>query len=114
MPDHWHALIFPHDSLTISDLVRDVKSVSSRRLNRFRRRSGPLWQHQFWDRFVRHAKEFGERLNYMHNNPVRKGLTAKPEDWQWSSFRNFRPDESERARCPIKIDYVVLPDSYQG
>jgi len=26
------------------------------------RAAGPVWQHQFWDRFVRHAKEFRERL----------------------------------------------------
>jgi len=50
----------------------------------------------------------------MHSNPVRKGLVAKPEEWRWSSFRNFSPKESERAACPIEIDYVELPDSYRG
>ena len=38
---------------------------------------GPLWQHQYWDRFVRHEKEFGERLDYMHLNPVKKGLVKR-------------------------------------
>jgi len=27
---------------------------------------------QFWDRFVRNGKEFRQRLEYMHFNPVRK------------------------------------------
>ncbi len=114
MPDHWHALLWPRDPITISRLVRDVKSVSARRLNRHRQRHGPVWQHQFWDRFVRHAKEYGQRLNYMHSNPVRKGLVAKPEEWGWSSFRNFSLKKSQRAACPIEIDYVELPDSYRG
>jgi putative transposase len=51
-----------------------------------------VWQHQFWDRFVRHAGELLRRLLYMHLNPVRKGLVAKPEDWRWSSYNNFALD----------------------
>ena len=76
--------------------------------------AGHLWQHQFWDRFVRHQREYGARLNYMHNNPVRKGLLKKPEDWRWSSFRNFSLKTTERAACPMEIDYVELPESYRG
>ena len=114
MPEHWHALLWPRDHITISNLVRDVKSISARRLNRHRQSHGPVWQHQFWDRFVRHAKEYGQRLNYIHSNPVRKGLVAKPEDWQWSSFNNFSLNKSVRGACPIEIDYVELPDSYRG
>jgi len=95
-------------------LVQDIKCVSSRRLNRQRRSAGPLWQHQFWDRFVRHAKEFGQRLDYMHFNPVRRGLAATPEQWRWSSCQNFSLEEAVRAACPIRIDYVSLPNSCRG
>lgn len=114
MPDHWHALLWPRHPLTISRIVQDVKYVSSRRLNHERGSSGTLWQHQFWDRFVRHGKEFNDRLTYMHLNPVRKGLVARPDDWPWSSYRNFSLDESALASCPLEIDYVRLPDSYRG
>ncbi len=79
MPDHWHALFWSGDPLTISRLVQDIKYVSARRLNARRHSSGPLWQHQFWDRFVRHAREFYQRLAYMHFNPVRDGLVTQPE-----------------------------------
>jgi REP element-mobilizing transposase RayT len=54
MPDHWHALLFPRYPLSISRVVQDVKYVSARRLNRLRQTHGSLWEHQFWDRFVRH------------------------------------------------------------
>jgi hypothetical protein len=30
-----------------------------------------------------------EKLRYIHRNPVRRGLVAKPEDWKWSSFRDL-------------------------
>src|SRR5574337_1487040 len=114
MPDHWHALLGPSHPLTISRVVQDIKYVSSRRLNRHRGSTGALWQHQFWDRFVRHAREFRERLDYVHLNPVRKGLAATPGEWRWSSYENFSLEKSQRAACPIPIDYVLLPDSYRG
>jgi REP element-mobilizing transposase RayT len=30
-----------------------------------------------------------EKLNYMHNNPVKRGLVAQPGDWPWSSWRFY-------------------------
>jgi putative transposase len=95
-------------------VVQDIKRLSAASVNRVRPRSGSAWQHQFWDRLVRHAKEFNDRLAYMHLNPVRKGLAAKPEDWRWSSYNNFALDKKLAASCLIQIDYVRLPESYRG
>ncbi len=114
MPDHWHALIWTGYPLTISRVVQDIKWISARSLNAARKGSGAVWQHQFWDRFVRHAKEFNERQVYMHLNPVRKGLVNKPEDWRWSSYNNFSLDPAAVQRCPIQIDYVMLPEGYRA
>jgi putative transposase len=114
MPDHWHALICPRSPVTISAVLQNMKRVSSFRINRLRRTHGSRWQHQFWDRFVRHSKEFTERLEYMHMNPVRKGLIEKPEQWRWSSYNNFSLEPSVVAACPIHIDYVHLPDNYRA
>jgi len=59
MPDHWHALIWTAFPLTILRAVQDVKWSSASPLNRARGSRGTVWQHQYWDRFVRHQKEFG-------------------------------------------------------
>ena len=76
--------------------------------------SGPFWQHEYWDRFVRHEKEFNERLEYMHLNPVNKGLVKRPEDWRWSSYNSFALDKATVAACPIQVDYVQLPLGYRA
>jgi hypothetical protein len=73
-----------------------------------------VWQHQFWDRFVRGEKEFAARLDYMHWNPVRKGLAEHPRQWPWSSYRNFALEKSRVAACPIHIDYIRLPEDYHA
>ena len=114
MPDHWHALIWTTYPLTISRAVQDIKWHLASSLNRARSRSGSIWQHQFWDRFARHGKEFRDRLVYMHLNPVRKGLVARPEDWRWSSYNNFALDQRMVAGCPIQVDDGHLPESYRG
>ena len=114
MPDHWHALIAPGFPLTISRVMQDIKWISARSLNCRRETSGPVWQHQFWDRFVRHAKEFRDRLQYMHLNPVRKNLVSRAEEWRWSSYNNFALDKGKVACCPIQIDHVHLPEGYQA
>jgi putative transposase len=114
MPDHWHALIATQHPLTISDVLQDIKRVSSLKINRQRKTRGSRWQHQFWDRFVRHSKEFGERLEYMHYNPVRKGLVEHSEQWRCSSVNNFSLDKTVVAAYPIQLDYVQLPDEYRA
>ncbi len=77
-------------------------------------KGGPLWQHPFWERFVRHAKEFNDRLTSMHLNPVRKGGVKRPEDWRWSSHNNFALDRAIVRERPMQIDYVRLPEEYRG
>jgi len=114
MPDHWHALISTDYPLTISRVIQNIKWISARSLNGGRRASGPVWQHQFWDRFVRHEKEFAARFDYMHLNPVKKGLVSKPEQWRWSSYNNFALEKVTVRRCPLRVDYVRLSESYRG
>jgi putative transposase len=104
MPDHWHALIVTRHPLTISDVLQDIKRLASLKINKLRKTRGSRWEHQFWDRFVRHSKEFADRLEYMHYNPVRKGLVEHPEQWRWSSANNFSLDKTVVAACPIQID----------
>jgi hypothetical protein len=28
-----------------------------------------------------------EKLDYLHNNPVKRMLVSSPDQWSWSSFR---------------------------
>jgi hypothetical protein len=35
-----------------------------------------------------------EKLRYIHRNPVKRELVARPEDWRWSSFRHYALGET--------------------
>ena len=65
MPDHVHALIHPmpkgEGARDLAELVHSIKSYSAHRINELRRRRGPVWQDERYDRWVRHEGEFAEK-----------------------------------------------------
>jgi len=58
-----------------------------------------FWQPRFHDFNVYTKKKYLEKLNYIHMNPVRRGLVSSPELWKWSSFRFYSYGEEG----PVKI-----------
>jgi putative transposase len=48
-----------------------------------------FWQKRYYDFNVRNEPQFVEKLRYIHHNPVKRGLCARAEDWEWSSFRQY-------------------------
>ncbi len=39
-----------------------------------------------------------EKLGYIHNNPVRRGLVSEPGEWPWSSWRFYYREDSSVLR----------------
>jgi putative transposase len=46
-----------------------------------------LWMKRYYDFNVYSQPKIAEKLHYMHQNPVVRGLVEHPEQWAWSSFR---------------------------
>jgi putative transposase len=84
MPDHLHLLLYPR-GVMLSDILRDFKCKSSFALREVRRKRGPIWQPRFFDSICRKVHVFWEKMDYIHQNPVRAGLVTRAEDWPWSS-----------------------------
>ncbi len=85
MPEHVHLLVNEPQRGLLSKAIQALKlSVS------MRSRERPFWQAHYYDFNVSSHAKFVEKLRYIHRNPVRRGLVAKPEDWQWSSFRHYQ------------------------
>jgi len=114
MPDHWHALLSTTAPLTISQSIQQIKYTSARSLNKHRNRTGTVWLHQFWDRFVRSRKEFHARMEYMRLNPVRKELVQRPEDWPWSGFPDKPRCAPDAAHAIVRVAHIQLPEDYRA
>lgn len=104
MPDHLHLLVRPVLSEPVPVLMQELKYVAGRRINAVRGSRGMLWQKGFFDRFMRTPKEFYETLDYIQQNPVRRGLVPTAEEWRWSSVSAYTGGE-----CIIPIDFIDLP-----
>jgi putative transposase len=89
LPDHWHAIFYPPYPLTISGVMESIKVGATKRINRAREECGLLWQPRFFDRALRTVKEYGEKVEYIHLNPVKAGLVKRPEDWPWSCVHDY-------------------------
>jgi len=111
LPDHWHAILFPRIPVTISRLMESIKVGSTLRINARRNESGLLWQPRFFDRALRTVKEYNEKVEYIHLNPVKAGLATRAEDWPWSSVHDYTGSVQHPAATPsgLRIDRLLLP-----
>jgi putative transposase len=103
MPEHAHLLLSEPENGTIATAVQALKISSALRTARARDGSecrSPLWQKRYYDRNIRDYEEFVEKLQYIHRNPVRRGLVERAEDWKWSSFRHYALQEE----CGVEIE----------
>ena len=111
LPDHGQVICAPVYPTTISLAMKSVKQSSMSAINRRRGAEGEFWQPRFFDRALRTVKEYNEKVEYIHLNPVKAGLVRRPQDWRWSSFNEYSgmsAAEQER-RCGLTIDRVRMP-----
>ena len=111
LPDHWHAIIYPIYPARISLVIAAVKVSSMAAINKGRRERGELWQGQFFDHALRTVKDYWDTVEYIHLNPVRRGLVKSPEEWKWSSYHEYAGVDAavQEKRCGLTIDRVGLP-----
>ena len=111
LPDHWHAIFYPRYPLTISRVMEAIKDGATKRINRCRREAGVLWQPRFFDRALRTVKEYNEKVQYIHLNPVRAGLVNRADDWAWSSVHHYIGNVNDAPVTPsgLSINRVLLP-----
>ena len=88
MPDHVHLLLTPlRDEkgwpYSRPIILKTLKGMSARSVNKLEGSSGPIWQEESFDHVLRSQESFEEKLEYLRQNPVRRGLVRRPEDYKW-------------------------------
>jgi putative DNA methylase len=104
MPNHVHALLVPLRDHSLSSILHSWKSFTSNRANKLLARRGEFWQEDYFDRYIRHAKHFGDAIHYIENNPVKARLCARKCDWRFSSASFYLPiGGGQDARAPGEL-----------
>jgi len=86
MPEHVHLLLSEPRQGTLADAIKSLKQGVSRRLIG---EAEHFWQKRYYDFNVRNQRQFVEKLRYIYQNPVKRGLCQAAEDWEWSSYRQY-------------------------
>jgi putative transposase len=134
MPEHVHLLVYPLPAHSdIDALLKAIKRPYSFRIKKLleaskspllgqltiRQRPGVM-TFRFWqegpgyDRNLYSAKSVLAALEYIHLNPVRRGLVARSVDWRWSSARYFLDpagprDEALPRIYPLPTNWMDSP-----
>jgi len=83
MPDHFHLLITPRESLERA--MQLIKGGFSFRAKRELGFMHEIWQPSFYDRRVRDAGEYFAFREYIRQNARKRGLAIRAEDYRYSS-----------------------------
>jgi putative transposase len=92
MPEHVHLLVSEPRTNSLATALQALKLSVARRSER-----GQFWQARYYDFNVYSDHKRFEKLDYMHWNPVKRGLVERMEDWQWSSYRFYRTGQQGRV-----------------
>ena len=88
MPDHVHLIITPlrdEDGwmYSLPDIMRSIKGRAAHNINHALRRTGPVWQEEFFDHVLRCNESLAEKVEYICENPRRAGLVREREEYPW-------------------------------
>jgi putative transposase len=109
MSNHVHLLMSEPKRGTPSTVLQMLKQRVSRGMRKNRRRTAEaqrqltfpkfiadlpqFWQPRFYDFNVYSRKKWKEKLDYIHANPMNRGLVKHPKDWPWSSWSFYAKDD---------------------
>ncbi len=124
MPEHVHLVLLPHKQSTIAGILTTMKQSVSRRAMIWLKENSPRYlekladkqpngkrAYRFWqrgggyDRNLRSTRDVHEKVLYVHQNPVKRGLVKTPELWEWSSANVWHTG----LNGPLSLDRDSVP-----
>jgi putative transposase len=98
LPDHLHAVwTLPEGDTDFSTRWRLIKTSFSRNFmsdepvssSRAAKGERGIWQRRYWEHTIRDEKDFARHIDYIHINPLKRGLVKRVCDWPHSSFHRM-------------------------
>ncbi|OGW75461.1 MAG: hypothetical protein A2Z72_07110 [Omnitrophica bacterium RBG_13_46_9] len=114
MPTHLHLLVEELKKDGISIFLRNILNSYTRFFNMRHNRKGPLWEGRTKRVEVKSDEQLYRVTRYIHLNPVTAYLVEKPEEWRYSSYKEFISDIKDSDRiCKYEHLLDVEPNYYK-
>ncbi len=88
MPNHYHLLVHTQTNY-LSHAMQRFGISYAKAINKRFERVGPLFQGAFQAKLVDRDEYLLHLSRYIHLNPIRSGLGQQPQDWIYSSYRDY-------------------------
>lgn len=87
IPDHVHLVFTPladdDGPFSVVEIMQGINSSSAHTMNRALLRHGQVWQHESFDHVPRREEAIEAKVEYVIQNPVRRGIVSKASDYPW-------------------------------
>lgn len=114
MPTHLHLIIKQLVEKGISSYMGSVLNSYTHYFNAKHNRKGPLWESKFKNVLVKKDEQLLHLTRYVHLNPVTALLTDKPEQWSFSSYKEYLSPISTKSKiCRYSDILEIKPSEYR-
>ncbi|MEO0122602.1 MAG: transposase [candidate division WOR-3 bacterium] len=109
MPESFYVIIQPGKMFTVSKIMKLIKGNFARKYNEVKKREGTVWSQSFDAELVENMAQLKEHLDYIHMQPVNRGLAKDPGEYEFSSYNNY----SRARRTTIQLVIDSLPEDFK-
>jgi putative transposase len=115
MPTHIHLILKQLKKDGVSIFMRNTLNSYTRYFNIKTKRKGPLWESRFQNILVETDEQLLHLTRYIHLNPVTAHMVDRPQDWKFSSYREFLGEAEDKERiCDYSEVLDIKPKDYKG
>lgn len=106
MTNHVHLILAPGEAgAGLARLMKRLAGRQTRYVNRRQSRHGTLWESRYKSSPIQTDAYLLACCRYVELNPVRAGLTDRPEGYRWSSYR-------QRTRQASTFPWLDCPPTF--
>jgi len=113
MPNHYHALVFLEGASDFSNVLRGFTTSYVRAFNKWHGRVGYLYQGNTKSKLVEQDEYLIHLCRYIHLNPVTARLVDRPEQWEYSDYREWISDPAPSKKRCVKVRSIHFDSGVQ-
>lgn len=123
MPEHFHMICHSENLVSV---IQSIKSFTAKEIIKFYKKNNKngvlekfaankknyktsskyqIWQEGFMPKVIASEKMFYQKIEYINNNPVKRGLVEKVEDYEFSSGFDYYTIKNGRIRLDFTQFY---------
>ncbi len=113
MPTHIHLILRQLSDKGISTFMGNLLNSYTKYFNTKYKRKGPLWEGRFKKVSIMTDEQLLHLTRYIHLNPVTAYLVNLPEEWGFSSYKEYLNEDAKPKICKYNDVLDIKPQNYR-